>query len=159
MLTPHNWPTWLTDLKRDFSVLVVNQCSGRVRRAVEKNEKIQVWILILMTNSGVTNTYQPWQTHEPVTVSHFVQIYLKLKMFLFRSPRTTELWRMRSSTIFSPIWSKFLPFTSCQVSITICHDNKNPHAITLTFFRSQGNARDCLHHELHLPCHVPVHWR
>jgi hypothetical protein len=42
MLTPHNWPTWLTDLKRDFSVLVVNQCSGRVRRAVEKNEKIQV---------------------------------------------------------------------------------------------------------------------
>jgi hypothetical protein len=40
--TPHNWPTWLTDLKRDFIVLVVNQCSGRVRRAVEKNEKIQV---------------------------------------------------------------------------------------------------------------------
>ena len=45
--TPHNWPTWLTDLKRDFSVLVVNQCSGRVRRAVDKNEKIQVWIVIL----------------------------------------------------------------------------------------------------------------
>ena len=49
--TPNNWPTWLTDLKRDFSVLIVNQCSRIVRGAVEKNEKIfyglvkQLWII------------------------------------------------------------------------------------------------------------------
>lgn len=40
--TPHNWPTWLKDLKKGFSGLVVNQCSGRVRRAVDRNEKVKV---------------------------------------------------------------------------------------------------------------------
>ena len=48
--TPHNWPTWLKDFKKGFNGLVVNQCSARARRAVESNEKVQVRIVIMVTN-------------------------------------------------------------------------------------------------------------
>ena len=53
--TPHNWPTWLTDLKRDFGVLIVNKCWENKKSSWQKWE-----------NSGMN--CDPWISLEYVQI-------------------------------------------------------------------------------------------
>ena len=41
-VTPHTYPNWLSDLKKQFRVLIIDKCNFRTRQAVDNNEKIKV---------------------------------------------------------------------------------------------------------------------